>query len=244
MWCASCVPLLSTRKETGSEGKPANPGSTLVKPKLAPDSGGTETSPSEKLQEPDASEKPRKPEKLDSFEGKTSMLPGKSDELHARQETAKTKEDPSKEPLSETSDRMSGEKMKDRDTDSITGKKSPAAPANPLATELAKSDTMFKKHDHSKYTQNIKNKAIDEVNRESACKYARLCRDTITHDWGLTLYYLQEKTYVMVTYVWDEIDEKWKKSFSSDKRPMSGWKHHLDFSSGGKACKVLKGTRQ
>lgn len=102
----------------------------------------------------------------------------------------------------------------------------------------------FQKHDHAKYTSVIRNKAIDKLNQEKTCDFARVCRDSYTDEWSLTLYFKKNQTYHYVTYSWDEIDGKWDESFVSDKRPLSGWKHHISFSSAGKTCKVLKGAQE
>lgn len=107
----------------------------------------------------------------------------------------------------------------------------------------SKDDIPFKKHDHVKYMQKIKNKAIDQVNKETDVTYARLCRDTTTDEWSLWIYRSEEKAYRFVTYTWDEVDEKWAESFKSDKKPISGWQHHLKFSTDGKDCKDLKKKR-
>jgi len=106
-----------------------------------------------------------------------------------------------------------------------------------------KDDLAFKRHDHVKYMQKVKNKAIDQVNKEKEVTYARLCRDTTTDEWSLWIYRSEEKSYHFVTYTWDEVDEKWAESFKSDKRPISGWQHHLKFSTDGKDCKDLKKRR-
>ncbi|MGO9571084.1 MAG: hypothetical protein ACLP5H_26465 [Desulfomonilaceae bacterium] len=106
-----------------------------------------------------------------------------------------------------------------------------------------KDDLPFKKHDHVKYMQRIKNKAIDRVNKESEASYARLCRDSTTDEWSLWIYRVEGKAYRFVTYTWDEVDEKWEESFKSNKQPISGLQHHLKFSTDGKDCKVLKDKR-
>lgn len=106
-----------------------------------------------------------------------------------------------------------------------------------------KDDLPFKKHDHVKYMQKVKNKAIDQVNKEKDVTYARLCRDTTTDEWSLWIYRSEEKAYRFVTYIWDEVDEKWAESFKSDKRPSSGLQHHLKFSTDGKDCIDLKKRR-
>jgi len=107
----------------------------------------------------------------------------------------------------------------------------------------SKADTPFKRHDHAKYMEKIKNKAIDWLNKEKDVSYARLCKDSTTDEWSLWIYRTEGKAYRFVTYVWDEVDEKWKESFKSDKLPISGWQHHLRFSTGGKDCRVLKEKR-
>jgi hypothetical protein len=106
-----------------------------------------------------------------------------------------------------------------------------------------KDELPFKRHDHVKYMQKIKNKAIDWINKEKDITYARLCRDTTTDEWSLWIYRSEEKAYRFVTYIWDEVDEKWEESFKSDKRPISGWQHHLKFSTDGKDCIDLKKRR-
>ncbi len=102
----------------------------------------------------------------------------------------------------------------------------------------------FKRHDHAKYLEIIKNKALDLVNSDQESDYAAICKDTITDQWSVAFYYIQEKTYKFITYAWDEIDDKWQKSFVSDKRPISGLEKHLKYSSSGKDCKVLKKRRR
>jgi len=111
-------------------------------------------------------------------------------------------------------------------------------------TGEAKSKEPFKRHDHAKYIEIIKNKAIDLVNSDKESDYAAICKDMITDQWSLAFYYTQEKTYKFVIYVWDEIDDKWQKSFVSDKRPISTLEKHLKYSSSGKDCKPLKKIRR
>ncbi len=108
----------------------------------------------------------------------------------------------------------------------------------------AKSKEPFKRHDHTKYLEIIKNKAVDLVNSDKESAYAAICKDMITDQWSLAFYYIQEKTYKFVIYVWDEIDDKWQKSFVSDKQPISSLEKHLKYSSSGKDCKVLKKIRR
>lgn len=151
----------------------------------------------------------------------------------------------------------SGPKDTKFDSDSETEKRETSDPARrvvaknensnsasdaPNADE-AKSKEPFKRHDHAKYLEMIKNKAVDMVNSDKESSSAKICKDVITDQWSLTLYYVKEKTYKFVTYTWDEIDDDWKKSFTSNKGPLSGLKRHLKYSSSGKDCKPLKKER-
>ena len=108
----------------------------------------------------------------------------------------------------------------------------------------AKSEGAFKRHDHAKYLEMIKNKAVDLVNSDKESDYAAICKDMITDQWSLILYYVREKTYTFTTYAWDEIDDNWQKSFASNKRQLTGLQKHLKYSSSGKECKVLKKAKR
>lgn len=99
----------------------------------------------------------------------------------------------------------------------------------------------FKKHDHSKYVAQIKNKAIDILNRDRDSFYATLCSDSTTEQRTFTMYYKDEKSFRYKSFVWDEIDDKWEQQFESEKRQLASWKKHLTFVSSGKQCSVLKG---
>ncbi len=126
--------------------------------------------------------------------------------------------------------------------------KRPAGESSSLAKAgsnvLSKAAPRFKRHNHEKYTEKIRNKAKDKVNKERTCTYATLCRDSTTDEWSLWIYRSEAKTYRFVAYSWDEVDEKWEKSFESDKRPLSGLKHHLEFTAVGKDCQILKGRKR
>jgi hypothetical protein len=113
----------------------------------------------------------------------------------------------------------------------------------PAPAGSSKPDPPFKRHNHAKYVEKIKNKAIDKVNTEKDVAYARLCRDSTTDEWSLWIYRSEAKVYRFVSYVWDEVDEKWEESFISEKRPLSGWQNHLKSLAAGKDCMVLKERR-
>ncbi len=123
-------------------------------------------------------------------------------------------------------------------TERPAAKKDEPADSSGKASEDA--DSPFKKHDHAEYIRLIRNKAIDMVNQDGKAAYARVCRDDTTDDWSLNIYHWHGRNYSFVTYAWDEVDQKWVESFVTDKRPVAGWKKHLDFSTAGKDCKVLK----
>lgn len=99
----------------------------------------------------------------------------------------------------------------------------------------------FQKHDHSKYKERIKNKAIDNLNKHREATYATLCRDTMTDLWTLTIYRKKKRSFSFISFFWDEIDGKWEKGFDSGKMPLKRWKGHLRYSRSQKACTVLKG---
>lgn len=113
--------------------------------------------------------------------------------------------------------------------------------AKPSSLADEKADP-FPKHDHSKYVTTVRHKAIDILNRATDCDIARLCRDSLTDEWSLILYFKTGASFYYVMHSWDEIEGKWSESFVSEKRPVSGLKKHLTFSASGKTCKVLKGS--
>jgi hypothetical protein len=102
-------------------------------------------------------------------------------------------------------------------------------------------DPGIKKHDHTAYKRQLKNKAIDIVNNETKCSLARLCKDYITEEWTLTTFTKGEKTFSFTAHVWDPIGEKWKPTFTSKPRPLKNWSTHLRVTSSGRECELLKG---
>ena len=102
----------------------------------------------------------------------------------------------------------------------------------------------FKKHDHAKYKQRIKNKAIDKLNQQREVTHATLCRDTMTDLWTLTLYRKGKGSFSFISYFWDEIDGTWEKGFDSGRIPLKRWRNHLRSSKREKSCTVLKGAHR
>lgn len=238
-----CLPALLSRKAAAQEAKGAKK-SELIKPTVADDSqsrdaedksnpgsdgAGEPSDPVSRVSTTDSKEK----EFTDSDpSAELSKLKKIAADDKKRSDGAKPAANPDK---------------KDAD-DSASERASRKEPQKPHGTET-KSETdkgvpdfSFRKHDHSKYVTLIRNKAIDRVNKEKNSDLARLCRDRTTDQWSLTIYRRADKSYSFIYLVWDEIDEKWEESYSADRRPISGWKQHLDFSASGKECKVLKGN--
>jgi hypothetical protein len=100
---------------------------------------------------------------------------------------------------------------------------------------------LFKKHNHVKYLEKIRDAAKEIVEKQTDSVYARICRDSVIDEWSLSVYYFSGKEYWFQAYKWDEVDEKWQESFKSDKRPITVWKNHVKFSASGKECDTLKG---
>ncbi len=90
----------------------------------------------------------------------------------------------------------------------------------------------------------IKKKAHELIKKERDCTLGRLCRNSITDEWSLTVYVAQPKTFSFVVYSWDEIDGKWENSYASEKRPAAQLEHHLKFSSASKECTDIKGSQR
>jgi hypothetical protein len=100
---------------------------------------------------------------------------------------------------------------------------------------------LFKKHNHTKYLEKIRDAATEIVEKQPESVFARLCRDSVIDEWSLSVYYFKDKDHWFQAYKWDEVDEKWQESFKSDKRPIALWKNHVKFSASGKECNILKG---
>ena len=237
--------MLSSRKDTGSTEEKARTKTGLIRPRIAEE---------QKSPVPNAAEKA---DKVKSDEKKSAMAAEKSDEKPARATQTVTSLDkkngdktssPEKKPTELIKPlRQASEDALPAKTESVQPEKNPKSDSDKQASTARANKTKdseeipLKKHDHSKYVAAIKGKAIDRVNKSSNVDLARICRDTTTDEWSLTLYHKREKAYSFVSYIWDEIDEKWEEAFSSDQRPIAGWKQHLNFSSAGKKCDVIKG---
>jgi hypothetical protein len=233
MCVASCVPLLTSKKDNAGEGKNVDGGPALVKPKMRDDPG--ETGAKSKDAPPQLSETAKK------SEDKPSAAAGDTSSTLLRQDQSEEKSTPGKEPEKPVG-RVITAKGKEFETNTVLAGKAEDALKELPDVDLSKIDTSFKKHDHAKYTEKITNSAKDLVHREPTCKFAQLCQDTTTDQWDLSLYFFREKSYVLAAYAWDVVDEKWKEAFTADRQPISQWKNHLEFSAARKKCSILKGT--
>jgi len=233
-----CVPLF-----TSNRGLERAAQSKLVKPRVADETSAT------------------------PGEARTGAAPGRSGEAEpdpARDRTATKSE--ARAPASAGKDQTGqqiGEPEKIRAGKTISEERDPEAkrpvaepdaakktapegtgPSDPGATgDDEASGPAFKKHDHVKYLRLITNKAIDRVNEAKDSAHAALCKDSMTEQWSLTIYFRQAKTFSFVVYVWDEVDENWVESLRADKRPLVQWKSRLDYQTSGKDCRLIKEFR-
>jgi hypothetical protein len=247
IWLTACVPGImgskASKEKTPGDAASSSP-SGLVKPKMPDDRGrGSLAQQAGKEKPGDASGK-----SSDTF---AASAKGAKAEKPATQRVSSVPNDLGREIAGSGVGREPGSQSPSESPKSGAStrtvvediRRDPPASGKSGSETSPKDDLPFKKHDHVKYTQKIKNKAIDQVNKEKDVTYARLCRDSTTDEWSLWVYRSEEKAYRFVTYIWDEVDEKWEESFKSDKRPISGWKHHLKFSTDGKDCIDLKKRR-
>jgi hypothetical protein len=221
---AGCVPAFLQKKteiplEKGSTAK-----SKLLKPKVSEDS--EISSISKNYSRPASATSAPKPDKQESFRSAESKK--------SKPEDTKFNSD---SPLEKGETSGPARRISANNEDS-------GASSKAHQSDEAESKELFKRHNHAKYLDMIKNKAVDLVNSDKGSNRAEICKDTISDQWSLTFYYVKEKTYKFITYSWDEIDDNWKKSFESNKRTLSSLKKHLRYSSSGKECKVLKKARR
>ena len=98
----------------------------------------------------------------------------------------------------------------------------------------------FKKPDHEKYFKHMADRAEQVVKGDSRSFYARMCSDSLTGDWTLTVYgKADDKFFSMAVHAWDAVDDAWHKTVESKIR-ASQWKTHLAVAGSGKECRVLK----
>ena len=235
--------LLGLLKPDGKS-QSSNPQSTLIKPKLddapaLPDSQPKVLDDLEKKPEEPQPVQERNPESARPEKESGKILPDDPPQAPAKEIAKPPKRLTGTEQgqFPEEKDQKRGDKPAQpvRDTKGSEDDEM-------LGTETEERSPSFKKHDHSKYLTTIKNSAIDVVNKEPDSVYARMCRHNTSEEWSLYLYFTQGKNYHFRIYVWDPIENMWTETFESEKRPVTGYKKHLSFSSAGKKCISLKGS--
>ena len=247
VWLSGCVSILAGRKDTVSPEKKVAEEKGLIKPRMADSLDPMAAKPTEgrDKNKSDGSQAPsdhfQNDEKPAEIAKAVAAVNGRNvdESPPAGKKTAS-----SAKSLRELSDEALPAKR-----ESAQSLVTPKSAESKKATASSDNETKdgdgigFKKHDHSKYVSAIRGKAINQVNKERDVVLAMICRNTTTEEWSLTLYRKRQRTYSFVSYVWDEIDEKFEQAFVSDQRPISGWKQHLEFSSSDKECAVLKGSQ-
>jgi len=246
IWLSGCISILPTRKDPRAAAKNVAAETGLIKPRLADslDPQAAKHAESRDKSKPEVKQTRNSPDRSDDMplaSAKTVAALESRDAATGDQSGRKA--DASAKPPRQDSD------------DALPAKRESVKPAvnpksadakqgtGPSGDETKKSEEpAFKKHDHSKYMAIIRDKARDLINKEKDVALARVCRNTITDEWTLTLFRKKQKTYSFVDYAWDEIDDKFEEAFASDQRPISGFKQHLEFSAGDKDCTVLKGS--
>lgn len=98
----------------------------------------------------------------------------------------------------------------------------------------------IKKYDHSRYVKKIRSKAAKLVEGSPSCFHARLCRDLISDEWWLTTYRKSGKTFSYTSWVWDDIDQKFERTFRSPEQPLRELKLQISYSAAEKECHVLR----
>lgn len=232
---SSLVSIFSSAKSSSRN----SDSSSLIKPKLSDDVGvGVDdakkpgrsfqaAAPREEMERQGSASK--------SNEGLDSELDSKHLQGAKPKKSENVKPSVDVKPKSETRETASNESK-------IDASREGNAKRDEAQSDGQEAQTTFKKHDHARYVTMIRNKAIDTLNKEPGCDIARLCRDSFTDDWSLTLYVKSGKYYSYTVYTWDEIEGNWVASYTSEKRPVGNMKKHLGFSSAGKTCQTLKGS--
>lgn len=239
VWCAlatACVPFLASKKETSSTTLTPDRPTRQLKETVGEVRGDKKAS--ERSESPQGQAPPLE----DEFDasGKGASKPEESRDrggVTGKPTDTKSEEDKARK----------GESGRDRRVPEWaqklfrSGTGGQETPASVDSEKPEHREVRFEKFDHAKYLKKVKNSALDILNKDSACNLARICNDSITHDWWLTLYRKADRTYSFTTYAWDPVNEKWEESYVSSKEPLSRLSHHLRSSSSGKYCEVLKG---
>jgi len=246
VWLAGCVPAFLSKKNDSIPQPKIDQKEKLIKPTMAANTA-EDTTDKVSAPEPQPYNSGIKEKPADAGRASANDSKEFSDLAEAFAGTTVHKEQGRDEGSKDKPQKVTIESEKDDARRVPSEKTDPVGkekPSDPVSEEQEASDLAFKHHDHAKYVAEIRNKAIDQLNKERDVDFVRLCRNTTTDQWSLTMYRRAERSYSFTDYAWNEINLRWEKVFTSDKKPISGWKQHLDFSAAGKECKLLKGSDQ
>ncbi len=234
LWLTGCVPAIFNRKPGSVGGGKPEKASTLIKPRVSAGAEGDSREKDSRGKEP-------------GKEGKQDDKPEQRATLPSEKQTRSILVKPERGTASPEAKDSAG-------TTPPAAKKTFGGPAFPKTVEerlasgsetgddLGNDSGSIKKHDHLQYVQLIEEKAREMLKEHRDASLVRICKDSTTDQWTMNVYGKDAKSYSFISYTWDEVDEKWEKSFESRKQPLKRWKSHLDFSAARKTCKVLKGS--
>jgi len=238
-WCAlavACVPFLASKKETPTTGvAPDRPARQLEETTPEVRGAGKAT---ERSESPQGQPHPEEDEfdvsrgnapRTEKLRDRAGAIGKPADMKRAEDEAGKGQSGRDRR-VPEWANKLFRSGSADQETPAVGDSEKPE-----------NREVHFEKYDRAKHLKKIKNSALDILNKDSACNLARICNDSITNDWWLTLYRKTDRTYSFTTYVWDQVNEKWEQSYVSGKEPLSKLSHHLRSSSSGKYCEVVKG---
>ncbi|MGC8660495.1 MAG: hypothetical protein ACP5U1_15625 [Desulfomonilaceae bacterium] len=240
--CASR--LFKAEKTDDQKSKSAKTGSALIKPRLTSkaDNDSSQQSKKTETKQPQSTEKNKTPDKSTSGSnvpdiqsaGRAGPLrSADSKDLNSEDRASKRLVGPERGKIPPESEQIQGDKpgeVKIKESDD-----------NEWMKPEGKQPS-FKKHDHTKYVNRIKNLAMNILKRQEKSFYATMCCDSTTEEWSLTIYFKSQNSFRYRSFVWDPIDDKWEQMYESGNKPLSGWKKHLSYSTADKKCTQLGGS--
>jgi hypothetical protein len=244
IWTSGCVPTIFNRKSTAAAEKAGQPAASLMRPRLA-DGKDQAASPSPEAKEFDDPKKraadegksPETPRSVPTVSAtkREPVSPTEQSKMDKASKTTAEKEAPKSSPTAVESTKN------DKAWATPSGKAEPGTNKDPEGKAPGATEPV-KKHDHTKYVAMVKDKAREILAEHPGATYVRLCQDSTTDIWTLSIYQKGDKTYSAVSYSWDEVDQKWNQTYESSREPISRWKGHLAYSAARKACTDLKGS--
>ena len=194
---AGCVPtLFRTAKTTAENTDTKKQESTLIKPRLAQQTAGSEQTPSNNNQnsqnEVRTDDKPISKGHDESSSLDVSTAGRKESATSPKSESSNNKDKAPRRLIGVEKGKVPPESQQ------IKGDKpSDVKIVAPEDADWMLSDERkpkFKKHNHSKYVKRIKDLAMEALHKESDPFYATLCCDSTTDEWSLTIYFKKATT--------------------------------------------------